>query len=341
VKAVCLEAVEKLTVIQAEKPTFTGPGQVIIEVKHVGICGSEIHAFKGTHPYRKPPSILGHEMLGYVTEISEGVDRVAVGDRVTVDPQWVCGECEWCRAGDHNLCQNKLVLGTPQWPGALGEYILCLQEAVYVIPENLTDDQGVTIEPLAVGVHAVKRAHLQKGESVLILGAGSIGQVTVAMAHARGADPIIVADVQQHCLDTAPKLGATHGILVGKEDIVASVNAITGGRGADVVFITHGSGNLFDAALETVRKQGRIVVIALFKKPVLIDPYKIVKKDINVVGSIMSTDEDVREAIDVIASGNINPAHIVTHHMPIDEAQRGFELADTKADGAIKVVLDF
>lgn len=340
-KAVCLESIEKLTVIQTEKPTLTGPGQVIIEVKHVGICGSEIHAFKGTHPYRKPPAILGHEMLGYVTKISEGVDRVSIGDRVTVDPQWVCGECEWCKTGDHNLCSNKLVLGTPQWPGALGEFILCPQEVVYRIPTTWTDDQGIVIEPLAVGVHAVKRAHLQKGESVLILGAGSIGQVTTAMAHVRGANPIIVADIQQHCLDTAPKLGATHGILVGKEDIAASVSEITRGKGADVVFITHGSGDLFDAALKTVRKQGRIVVIALFKKPILIDPYQIIKKDIDVVGSIMSTDEDVREAIDVIASGTVNPAHIVTHHLPIDEAQRGFELADTKDDGAIKVVLDF
>ena len=135
-KAVCLEAIEKLTITQTEKPTLTGPGQVLIEVKHVGICGSEIHAFKGTHPYRKPPSILGHEMLGYVVEVSDDVDRVAVGDRVTVDPQWVCGECEWCKAGDHNLCAKKMVLGTPEWPGALGEFIVCPDYSVYAIQKK-------------------------------------------------------------------------------------------------------------------------------------------------------------------------------------------------------------
>lgn len=340
-KAICLEAIEKLNITQTEKPTLTGPGQVIIEVKHVGICGSELHAFKGTHPYRKPPAILGHEMLGYVTEVSEDVTRVTVGDRVTVDPQWVCEECEWCKKGDHNLCVNKRVLGTVEWPGALGEYILCPDYSVYPIPDHLTDDQATMIEPLAVGVHAVKRARLQKGESVLILGTGSIGNVTTAMAHVYGADPIIVADVQQHCLDTAPRLGATHSILVGHEDIATRVNEITGGKGADVVFITHGTSELFDAAFEAVRKQGRIVVVALFKKPVPINPYNIIKKDIDIVGTIMSTDEDVQEAIEVVASGKVDPAHIVTHHLPIDEAQHGFELAATKNDGAIKVVLDF
>ena len=197
------------------------------------------------------------------------------------------------------------------------------------------------VEPLAVAVHAVKRARLQKGESVLVLGTGTIGHVTAAMAHVYGADPIIVADVQQHCLDTAAKIGATHSILVGEQDIATKVNAITEDKGADVVFLTYGAGELFDEAFEAVRKQGRIVVVALFKKSVLINPYKIIKKDIDIVGTIMSTDEDVQDAIEVIASGKIDPAHIVTHHLPIDEAQRGFELADTKDDGAIKVVLDF
>lgn len=340
-KAICLEAIKKLTVTETDPPAITAPDQVIIQVKHVGICGSEIHAFEGTHPYRKPPSILGHEMLGFVTEIGSGITTLSVGQRVTVDPQWVCGKCEFCRAGDHNLCPHKLVLGTPQWPGALGEYILCPADAVYAVPDHLTADQAIIIEPLAVGVHAMKRARIAKGESVLILGNGSIGHVTSAMAHVYGADPIIVGDVQPHCLDNAHLLGATHTIRVDQEDVSARVAEITSGRGVDVVFLTVGVGELFADAFASVRKQGRIVLIALYKAPVLFDPYEVIKRDIELIGSTMSTDADVREAIDAIASGKVHPEHIVTHHLPVDAAQRGFELAASKADGAIKVVLDF
>lgn len=340
-KAVCLTAIRELAVIEAEKPAITGPEQVLIQVRQVGVCGSELHAFNGTHPYRKPPSILGHEMLGMVVEVGADVTRFKVGDRVTVDPQWPCYECEWCQREDHNLCPNKLVLGTKEWPGALGEFIIVPAPSVYAVPDHLTDDQATMIEPLAVAVHAARRARLAKGESVLVLGTGSIGQVTTAMSQVRGAVPIIVGDVQQHCLETGLKVGATHTIRVDQEDVVARVMAITDGKGVDVVFLTAHETELFHIAFETVRKQGRIVVIALFEEPVSINPYDIIKRDMDVVGSIMSNDDDVKEAIKLIADGKVQPEHIVTHHLPIDEAQRGFELAASKDDGAIKVMLQF
>lgn len=340
-KAVCLQAIGKLEVVETERPSINGPDEVIIQVQDVGICGSELHAFHGTHPYRKPPSVLGHEMVGTVVEIGADVNTFKPGDRVTVDPQWVCGECEWCLKGDHNLCPNKRVLGTKEWPGAFGEYIQVPASSVYAVPENLSQDQAAMIEPLAVGVHAVKRAQIRAGESVLILGGGPIGLVTSLMAAERGADPIIVADVQAHCNDTALKVGATHTIHVGQESIAERVAEITDGKGVDAVFLTVGVGELFDSAFEVVRRQGRIVVVALFKSAVNINPYNIIKKDISLVGTIMSNDDDVHEAIELIASGKVDPAPIVTHHLPIDDAQHGFELASTKEDKAIKVVLQF
>lgn len=259
---------------------------------------------------------------------------------MTVDPQWPCGECEWCKQGDHNLCPNKLVLGTPQWPGAFGEFIVVPEPSVFMVPDDFTDDQATMIEPLGVGVHAVKRASLKAGQSVLILGGGSIGLLTAAMAHVRGAKPLIVADVQPHCLATAPKLGATHTIHVGQESIKDKVMAITEGQGVEVIFLTVGKTELFTEAFEVIRKQGTIVVVALYSQAVTFNPYNIVKRDMQVIGSIMSTDVDLDEAVEVIASGKIDPAHIVTHHLPLEEAQHGFELAMTKQDGAIKVVLD-
>lgn len=340
-KAICLEAIEKLTIIEAEKPAITGPEQVLIEVKQVGVCGSEIHAFEGTHPYRKPPSILGHEMVGEVVAVGEGVTRFKAGDRITVDPQWPCGKCEWCRRGDHNLCPTKLVLGTKEWPGALGQYIIVPEGSVFMLPEHLTADQAAMIEPMGVAVHAAKRARLKAGEAALILGSGSIGHVTAAMCHVTGADPVIAVDIKPHCLDTVLQVGATHTIRADEEDVVVRVMDITEGKGVDVVFLTSHADGMFDIAMHAVRRQGRVVVIALFEHPVSIHPYDIIKKDMDIVGSIMSTDEDVNEALELIASGKVNIAPIVTHHLPIDEAQRGFELAMTKNDSAIKVMLQF
>ncbi|NDJ76517.1 MAG: zinc-binding dehydrogenase, partial [Chloroflexi bacterium] len=235
----------------------------------------------------------------------------------------------------------KLVLGTPAWPGSLGEYFVIPQGSVFKVPEHLSVDQATMIEPMAVAVHAAKRAQLQAEESVLILGGGSIGHVTAAMSQVRGASPIIVADIKQHCLDNIRKMGATHTILVGQQPIAETVMEITDGKGVNVVFLTVGVGEQFADAFASVRKQGRIVVIALYKAPTMIHPYDIVKRDIDVRGSIMSNDEDVHEALELIASGKVDVEPMVTHHLPIEQAQRAFELVASKDDGAVKVVLDF
>lgn len=340
-KAVCLEDVGRLAVIETEQPTLNGADEVLIRVKQAGICGSEVHAFEGTHPYRKPPAVMGHEVLGTVAAVGAAVSRFKPGDRVTVDPQWPCGECEWCQQGAINLCPNKRVLGTPAWPGGFGEYIVVPERSVFAVPEHLSDIQATMIEPLGVGVHAVNRAGLKPGQSVLILGGGSIGLLTAAMAQVRGAAPIIVADVQQHCLDTAPLLGATHTVRVGQESILDRVMAITDGRGVEVIFLTVGKEELFHAAFDVVRRQGTIVVVALYEAPVTFNPYNIIKKDLHVIGTLMSTEADVREAIDLVASGRVQPQHIVKHQLPMEQAQHGFHLASTKEDGAIKVVLRF
>jgi threonine dehydrogenase-like Zn-dependent dehydrogenase len=233
------------------------------------------------------------------------------------------------------------VLGTAQWPGALGELIVAPESVVYHVPDHLTDDQATVIEPLGVAVHSVRRANLKAGESALILGAGSIGHVTAAMCQVREAASIIAVDVKPHCLDSVLRVGATHTIRADQEPVVERVLDATGGKGVDVVFLTSHAPETFGIAMDTVRRQGRIVVIALFEHPVSIHPYDVIKKDMGIVGSIMSNDEDVQEAIALIASGRVCPELILTHHLPIAEAQRGFELTASKEEGAIKVALQF
>jgi L-iditol 2-dehydrogenase len=262
---------------------------------------------------------------------------------VIVDPQWTCGECEHCQSGNINLCHSKRVLGTPAWPGAFGEYIVVPDEAVFHLPPEMSYVQGTLVEPLTVGVHVAHQAGLKEGETVAILGAGSIGGLLSGVCHALGAETIITADIKQHCLDaTRERLGATHDILLPDDDLVEKVQEITGGKGADVVFVCADDENLVNQAIEMTDKRGRIVLVALLTHaPLNIPAYRIISKELSMIGSQMSNNDDVREAIELVASGRVDVEGVFTHQLPIEEAQRGLELADSKDDNAIKVILTF
>lgn len=342
-RAALLETEGHLVLTEAETPSIQEPDQILIRVKTVGVCGSEVHAYHGTHPYRKAPVILGHEMAGDILATGQAVSRFKVGDRVVVDPQWTCGECQYCQAGNPNLCPSKKVLGTSAWPGAFGEFIIAPEESVFHLPDNLSYTQGSLIEPLTVAVHVVEQVNLVPGESVAILGTGSIGGLLAGVCRARGAEPIIVADVRQHCLDAArERLGATHDFLLPNNNLVDAIKELTGGEGVDAVFVAADENLLVNQALEMAKRRGRIVLVALLTSaPLQLMGYEIIGRELRIIGSLMSNHQDVRKAIELAASGQVDVAAIATHILPIEAAQRGMELADTKAEGAIKVILSF
>jgi len=323
-------------------PTIEYTNQVLIKIKTVGVCGSEVHAFHGTHPYRKAPVILGHEVAGDIVAVGSAVAGFKAGDRVIVDPQWTCGECEYCRRGDINLCPSKKVLGTPNWPGGFGEYIVSPAEAVFHLPPTLSYAQGSLIEPLTVGVHVARRANVTAGESVAILGTGSIGGLLSGVCRAMGVTTIITADIKQHCLDAArERLGATHDFLLPDAGLADKVKRLTHG-GVDAVFVTADDVSLVNVALDIAKRRGRIVLIALMTEaPLNFAAYTVISKELNMIGSSMSRAEDVKTALELAASGQVDVDAIATHHLPIEQAQRGMELALTKDEGAIKVILSF
>lgn len=342
-RAAFLKTERQLVLTDVEVPTIQAADQVLIQVKAVGICGSEVHAFEGTHPYRKAPVILGHEMAGVVSSTGQAVACLDVGDRVIVDPQWTCGECTFCRAGDINLCPSKQVLGTPVWPGAFGEYIIAPVEAVFRLPENLSFAQGSLIEPLTVAVHVARRVALKAGESVAILGSGSIGGMISGVCQTHGVEPIIMADIRQHCLDAArERLGATHDLPLPDDRLVDKVRELSGGDGVDVAFVTADDPELVSQGIALTKRRGRVVLVALLTQaPLQLRAYEIISQEKQILGSLMASHEDVRQALALAASGQVDVEGILTHVLPIEEAQRGMELASTKAEGAIKVLLTF
>jgi L-iditol 2-dehydrogenase len=342
-RAALLDAQQHMTMIDADMPAVQHPDDVLIRVKTVGICGSEVHAFYGTHPFRKAPAVLGHEAAGDVIAVGSAVTHFKPGDRVVVDPQWTCGKCEYCLRGDINLCPSKKVLGTQVWPGAFGEYIVVPEETAFLLPDNLSYAQGSLIEPLTIGVHVSRRANIQPGQSVAILGTGSIGGMISGVCRASGAATIITADIHQHCLDAArERLGATHDFLLPDSSFADKVLALTGGQGVDAVFIAADEPTLVNTAIQILKRRGRIVLVALLTEGNLdFSAYPLIAKEGEILGSLMTNQGDVQHAIDLAASGQVDVLGIATHTLPIEQAQRGMEMVHTKDDGAIKVLLNF
>ncbi len=339
-KAAIIEKPGKVTIREVRRPGLRY-GEVLIKVRVTGICGAEIHAYHGTHPYRIPPVLSGHELAGDIEAIGEGIQKFRVGDRVTVEPQIACKRCQYCLSGHYNLCTNKIVLGTKEWPGSLGEYITAPEEVVYKLPNHVLYEAGAFIEPLSVGLHAVRVAHLAKDDNVLIAGSGSIGLSVLGAVKNYSEGKIICSDIRNFNLGLARRLGAYEALSASGSDFLEAMNQLTGGKGVDIAFVTVGSANAFEQSLQATRKRGKTIIIGLFTEKTHIDLSYILSNEKTVMGSLMYRREDFEESLNLIASGKFSPGEIITHRLPIECAQEAFDLVDKKSENVVKVMLTF
>jgi L-iditol 2-dehydrogenase len=315
--------------------------EVRIQVKAAGICGSDIHAYKGLHPFRKPPVVIGHELSGEVVEVGSLVTRVKVGDKVTVEPQVGCGKCEQCLQGDINYCDNRKAPGVGKWYGTMAENFVAPEDVVFVLPEDMDHKLGALAEPVAVGVHAVRQAEIKVGDKVAILGSGPIGLLALAVAKEAGATTILATDIFDYCLDTAQSMGATHTINVkDKDNWIIESKELAGGP-FDKVLVAIGVPGIVNQALSLVKKGGRVVTIAMFHGEQSLDIMQLQGQEKQLVGCFCYTRKDTITAVNLLASGRIPTDSIVTHVLPYSEAAEGFRLMDTKEDNPLKILVTF
>ena len=339
-KAALLTAPYQIGLQEVENPRL-GSYDVLIKVQCVGICGSDLHTYRGTHPFRKPPVILGHEMAGEVVEVAEDVSLFKKGDRVSVEPQTYCHHCPSCYQGNYNLCMNKRILGTTPWPGAFAEYVVIPEDKVYLLPDGLSFEEGAMVEPLAVGIRAAQMAQPRIGDTVLIMGAGTIGLATLAALKEAGATRTIATDVEDFNLARAKGLGAWTTVNVGRESLAEKVKEWTRGEGVDAAVIAVGVPSLIDESLGLVRKKGRVVLVALFDDKATIDAFKIVSTEAEVVGSWVYTGREFQAAIDLMSQGRIQTGSFITHRWPIERVGEALDLVDKRSEDLIKIVLHF
>ena len=340
-KAAVIERPMVVAVHDVPLPVIEADDQVQIQVAVVGICGSEIHAYHGTHPFRIPPVISGHELAGVVTAVGSAAASVAVGDRVTVEPHYGCGVCRACREGAYNACASTQVLGTQSWQAAFGEYIVVPERTVVPLPDNVSFEQGALIEPIAVGVHAVRKAGVGLGDGVAILGAGPIGLGLLLAARAAGASPVFVTDLSACNREIALKMGATRALDPAKDDVAQSVIDATGGEGVDAAFLGVAVESVLNDALKMVRRRGTVSEVGMFGKPPRIDIHLVQNKELRILGSNMYTRDDFVVSAEAIASGRFDTSLMISKIMPIDRAPEAMDLVDRRLEDVVKVLLRY
>ncbi len=337
-RAAVLEKPYTFAVREMDMPV-PGPGAVLVRVASTGICGSELHAYHGRHQARVPPVVLGHEVAGRVEQVGEGVTCLAAGSRVTVLPQRSCGRCPGCRQGLPNLCDARIMLGTQGWPGSFAEYLVAPAPLVVPLPDALSDDAGTLIEPLAVGVHAARRAGVRLGERVLVLGSGAIGLSAVMAARAAGADLVIATDVRDYNLKKAQSVGATHTANVRSEDVVALARSLTDGLGVDRAMVAVDAPGVLEQAIGATRKRGTIGLIAMFTRPVTFNLQPARNGEQCLVGCTTYDEEEFASALGMAARQPAGVSALVTRQFDLGEVARAFEMVMSGAEDVVRFVL--
>lgn len=328
-----------MELMDIDEPTINDD-QVKIKVEYSGICGSDIHSYKGEYNNIKPPVVLGHEFSGIVTEIGKNVTDVKVGDRVTSETTFeICGKCDYCKTGDYNLCSSRKGLGT-QANGSFAEYVVARKESVHVLPKNVDLLSASLTEPLACCTHpAIEKADIQIGEYVLVFGPGPIGLLLAQVAKAKGAYTILAGtakDVER--MNLGKKLGVDLTINIQEENIEEIIKELTNGYGVHKVFDCSGSIHAVNSGLNLLRKKGTLVQVGIFAKSCNeLDQEKIIQKELVYVGSRSQKPTSWDLALYLMDTGNVNAKDLVTKTYSLDNWQEAFDKVMSGEE--IKVVI--
>ncbi len=312
-------------------------GEIKVEVKAAGVCGTDIHILHDGFRYT-PPVVLGHEFAGVVVAVGEGVVDFKIGDRVTAEaPARLCGTCAYCRVGNYNLCSNRLGLG---WGvnGCFAKYTVVEEKLAHKIPNGISFKAGAVIEPLACVIHGMELTEVSADQIVLVAGPGPIGLLMLQAAKAEGATVIMSGtSVDKDRLALAKELGADYTVNVQEQDLAEYVRGLTGGYGADVVLECSGNEHSVNACLEAIKKGGKYTQMGLFGKRISIDMDKVVVKELKIVGVQSQRWSSWERALNLLAAGKIRLEPVVSGEYPLAEWEKAFAAFESKQ--GLKVVM--
>jgi threonine dehydrogenase-like Zn-dependent dehydrogenase len=331
-KAAVLTGAREIRTQEVAYPTLEQHG-IILKVKACGVCGSDLHVYKSKG---KEGTIFGHEFSGDVVEVGSQVAGVTAGMRITGVGFRPCGECFWCRQGKGYRCSNMALLGY-QFPGAMAEYVhipfAVLGRSIFPLPEELTYEDGASVEPLSISYFSVNRAQPKENEMIAVIGLGVIGLNAIQILKAMGAGKILVSGRREARLEAARACGADVIIDAAKEDAVRVISEATANMGVNTVIECAGTQETFDQSVAIVRGGGKIMMVGIYVEPLRWDPLTVIAKNLSLIGCLGG---NFPASIDLLKTGKVKP--LVTHVFPLEQAAEAFkaQLEDPKA---IKVMI--
>ena len=341
-KALVLEKAMHLVHRDVPAPVLDDDRSVLVRVKAVSICGSDVHGMDGSTGRRIPPIIMGHEAAGVIEKTENSVTGYKVGDRVTFDSTIYCGECFYCRRGQVNLCDNRRVLGVScdeyRRDGAFAEYVVVPERILYPIPASLDFVSAAMTEPLAVACHAARLGMPDLGDSIVVVGAGLIGLLLIQALRVNCSGPIIAVDMDASRLETARKFGADHIVAAGP-DAAEKVKAIAGGRGVDLAFEAVGATAPIATAVHSLRKGGRLVLIGNLSAKVELPLQAVVTRQLAVTGSC-AIESEYPLALALMAGGKVDVKALIGAVAPLADGPSWMKRLYDKEPGLLKVVLE-
>lgn len=335
-KAIVCEEPGRLVLKEVPRPT-PKPGEVLVRIRRVGMCGTDLHAYGGVQPYFTYPRILGHEICGEIAELDQSVAELKPGDPVVIIPYVECGKCIACRHGKTNCCVRLNLFGV-QWDGGMQEY-LCVPADHLIKCEKLSFDQMAMVECLGIGAHAVRRSQIQEGEVVLVIGAGPIGLSVMQFAKEAGAR-VIALDVLESRLDFCRGHFNIDHVVNGLDDPIKEIESITNGEYPFIVFDATGSAKSMMNAFNLVAHGGKLILVSLVKENITFYDPDFHRRETTLLSSRNATREDMEHVIRSVEEGKVDGVSLITHRARIDEVIDVFDSWLKPETGVVKAVVE-
>lgn len=313
--------------------------QVLIKIKRIGICGSDIHVYHGKHPFTTYPVVQGHEVSGEVVITGANVSGFKKGDRVTIQPQITCGQCLQCKNGCYHICDNLKVMGF-QDTGMASEFFAVDRKKLHKLPGSMSFDKGALIEPLAVAFHAIRQSCINLfKKNIIVFGAGPIGNLVAQTAKAMGANSVMITDISQFRLDLARQCGIDYTVNVQNSDIVKAVEDFFGPEKADLILDCAGNQNTIRDAVKIARKGTEIIIVAVIPNEIKVELGLVQDRELKIIGTLMYDETDYTDAIKLIQSKDMAAEKIITDYFEFADYDKAYNFIEDRKDLAMKVMV--
>jgi len=313
--------------------------QILVRIRMIGICGSDIHVYHGEHPFTSYPVTQGHEVSGEIVALGQGVEGFAVGQKVTIEPQVFCGHCHPCTHGKYNLCEELKVMGF-QTTGVASTYFAVDASKVTPIPQSMSFEQGAMIEPLAVAVHAIRQAGDVAGKKIVVIGAGPIGNLVAQAAKGMGAEQVMITDVSDYRLELAKGCGIDFAVNTREHEFGAAMVEHFGPDKADIIYDCAGNNVTMNQAIRCARKGSTIILVAVFAGMANVDLAVLNDHELDLNTTMMYRHEDYITAIEMVETEKIHLQPLMSKVFPFGQYKQAYEFIDANKETTMKVLID-